>query len=311
VSVLTTSPWLRDVAMPAANNAFVVGANFFLARWNGARWTIDAPPVGTRTTRTLNGVWGSDPTNVWAVGTAATITRWDGARWSIVSDSIRPIVSQIDNYNAAWGTSAATWVVGDASILRCSSTTSCVQQSSGGALYSVWGTSATNIYAVGAGGRILHFDGTSWTPMTSPTSARLGRVAGSGPNDIWAASDTLLLHFDGSAWKRIVNRRVNFVGSGYVSAPYSQVGLWAASAREAYYGVDRTILRGGEFGWDESSLTPQISVSLLGIAGTSSGCALAIADPAYSPSIGAPILMRGVGSTGCLSSPLTPPASWP
>jgi hypothetical protein len=51
--VLSYSPQLRDVAMPTTSSAFVVGANFFLARWNGARWNVDAPPLRFDS----NGMW--------------------------------------------------------------------------------------------------------------------------------------------------------------------------------------------------------------------------------------------------------------
>ena len=34
-------------------------------------------------------------------------------------------------------------------------------------LYGVWGNSASDIFAVGEGGTILHYDGSSWSPMDS------------------------------------------------------------------------------------------------------------------------------------------------
>jgi hypothetical protein len=313
VSVLTYGPQLRDVTMPTTSSAFVVGANFFLARWNGARWTVDAPPAGTRTTRALNGIWASDPTNAWAVGQQSTIVRWDGTRWSVFSDSVRPVVIPTDNYNAVWGTSGSTWIVGDVSIVRCASSCSPDPQTGGGALYGVWGTSATNIYAVGAGGRILNFNGTSWSAMNSPTRARLSRVTGSSAKDVWAAGDTVLLHFDGTDWKTITSS----VGPGprapYYQSPQTfQTALWAASAREIYYGSwFSRIVRGGVIGWEENPFSFAGSAAVMSIAGPPGGCALAVADPGRSPTSGSPLLLRGVGPAGCLSSPMVAPTSWP
>ncbi len=313
-SVFSYSPQLRDVAMPTTTSAFVVGSNFFLARWNGARWTVDAPPAGTRTTRTLNGVWASDPANVWAVGQFSTIVRWDGARWSALSDSTRPVVFPSDNYNAAWGTGGSTWIVGDGTIVRCQTTTSCAIDGSGSALYGVWGTSATNIYAVGAGGKILHFNGTSWSSMSSPTSARLSRVSGSSASDVWAAGDTVLLHFDGSTWKAVTSSISNgVIFPGYQTPTNAfETGLWAASAGEVYYGSwYGRIFRGGGPNWEENPFAFPGYAGLLGIAGPPGGCALAVADPGRSPTDGSPNLLRGVGPAGCLAAPMTAPASWP
>jgi len=315
-SVLSYSPQLRDVAMPTTSSAVVVGANFFLARWNGARWNIDAPPAGTRTNRTLNGVWASDPANVWAIGQFSTIVRWDGVRWNVTSDSIRPIAFPSDNYNAVWGTGGSTWIVGDASIVRCTTPTVCatVPQPGGGALYGVWGTSTANVYAVGAAGRILHFDGSSWTSMNSPTRARVSRISGSGANDVWAAGDTVVLHFDGSAWKSVTSSIADGIIYRFYQSPTGvfPTALWAASAREVYYGGwYGTIFRGGGPNWGENPFAFQGHAGALGIAGPPGGCALAVADPSRVDTNGSPILLRGVGPTGCLGAPMTAPASWP
>jgi len=312
VSVVTYQPQLRDAAMPTTNSAFVVGGNFFLAHWNGARWSVDAPPAGTRVTRTLNGVWASDPANAWAVGQASTVVRWDGARWSVLSDSVRPITLPSDNYNAVWGGGGSTWIVGDATIVRCQ--TSCAIDGSGSPLYGVWGTSATNVYAVGAGGKILHFNGASWSAMSSPTRARLSRVTGSGSNDVWAAGDTVVLHFDGSTWKAVTSS----IADGYIPPYYQtppnafQTGLWAASAREVYFGSwYGKMLRGGGLSWGENPFAFPGNAGTLAIAGPPGGCALAIADPGRVGTSGTPSLLRGVGPTGCLSAPMTAPTSWP
>ena len=47
-------------------------------------------------------------------------------------------------------------------------------------LVDVWGTSASDVFAVGFGGVILHYDGTMWRSMTSETFVDLEAVWGTG-----------------------------------------------------------------------------------------------------------------------------------
>jgi hypothetical protein len=70
------------------------------------------------------------------------------------------------------------------------------------AIASLWGTNPNNVYAVGGGGQILHWDGNQLTKMTSGTSKLLRDVWGSGPNDIFAVGDEgRILHYEGTNWK--------------------------------------------------------------------------------------------------------------
>jgi hypothetical protein len=70
-----------------------------------------------------------------------------------------------------------------------------------------WGTSSNDMFFVGKGGQIHHFDGTSFTKMTSPTTKDLRSVWGTSHNDVWAAGynfstdESVLIHFDGTSWK--------------------------------------------------------------------------------------------------------------
>jgi hypothetical protein len=67
-------------------------------------------------------------------------------------------------------------------------------------LQGVWAASRQDVYAVGLGGRILHYDGVEWNAMASPVTADLYAVGGSAPTDIYAVGDTTVLHFDGTTW---------------------------------------------------------------------------------------------------------------
>lgn len=71
-------------------------------------------------------------------------------------------------------------------------------------LYAVWGTSASNIYAVGENGTIVHYDGSGWVQQSSGTSQTLLTIWGKNPNNIYVAGrQGTLLHYNGTAWTNI------------------------------------------------------------------------------------------------------------
>ena len=316
-STIAYQPSMRDVWVNSANSAFVVGAHSFLAHYTGGQWVADAPPGGTHSDRLLLGVWSDSPSNAWAVGRASTVYRWNGTVWNMVSDSLRPVAAG-DGYNAVWGSGSTVWVVGDNTILRCSP--SCANETApgSGALLSVWGSSASNIFAVGDGGRIVRYNGSAWSAMSSPTSRTLARVSGSGANDVWAVGDSVVLHFDGSQWssvpmtfdlRRVQNelptptQRANGQPSGF--------GLYVRGPREVYIGgLFGTLVRYDGSGWIVVS-EGRYRHAVMGMHGTSSGssCALAITESDYI--LPEATLYRGLGSTGCFTSPMVAPSSWP
>ena len=63
----------------------------------------------------------------------------------------------------------------------------------------MWGSSATNVFAVGLTGTILHYDGANWSAMASGTSGNLRTVWGSSATDVYAAFVDFL-HYDGVSW---------------------------------------------------------------------------------------------------------------
>lgn len=56
-------------------------------------------------------------------------------------------------------------------------------------LIGLWGSSANDVWAVGLGGTILRWQGSSWTKVTSPVTESLYDVWGSSANDVWAVGD--------------------------------------------------------------------------------------------------------------------------
>lgn len=73
-------------------------------------------------------------------------------------------------------------------------------------LQGVWGSSASDVYAVGSGGTILHYNGSAWSTVTSPVSAWLYDVWGLSANSVFVVgSSASILYYNGSNWSTMSN----------------------------------------------------------------------------------------------------------
>jgi photosystem II stability/assembly factor-like uncharacterized protein len=65
-------------------------------------------------------------------------------------------------------------------------------------LYGVWGSSGGDVFTVGDAGTILHYDGSTWSTMSSGTTERLYGVWGSSGSDVFVVGDYgTILHYGG------------------------------------------------------------------------------------------------------------------
>ena len=113
------------------------------------------------------------------------------------------------------------------------------QMSSGSSmtLRAVWGSSKSDVFAVGDNGTILHFDGSRWRPMSSGTTEHLHGVSGTAPDDVYAGGDNgTALRYDGFKWKKLDPGTTNDLGS--VNDWWEYAGGWA-TGRESVAFVDR------------------------------------------------------------------------
>jgi len=122
--------------------------------------------------------------------------------------------------------------------------------SNGQNLNGIWGAAANDIFAVGASGRIMRYNGTSWSAMTSGTTETLYGVWGTSASDVYAAGASgTILHFDGTSWSAMTsNSERNLYGAwGTSSTNVYAVGESTGKASTILHwdGVEWTAVAGG------------------------------------------------------------------
>ncbi len=124
-------------------------------------------------------------------------------------------------------------------------------------LRSIWGASDDDVWVVGKGGALYHFDGTSFEAFDSGTRGELWDVWGTSHDDAWAVGDSMLLHWDGRSWtparKTVSDAALN--------------GVWAGSGCSAWaVGDAGTVLQRDCAGW---KVVPSgVSRNLYGVWGS-------------------------------------------
>ena len=167
----------------------------------------------------------------------------------------------------------------------------------------VWGSSATDVFAVGYGGTIIHYNGTAWSKMTSDTTidligvwvvrrrmfspsatlvrfcvttARLeqddrghnddiGGVWGTSPSDVFALTNSgIVLHYDSTTWSSMTD-----------SATDSFAGIWGSSPTGVFaVGEEGAILHYD--GTDWNSVPDTTTDSFTGVWGSSASDVYAV-----------------------------------
>lgn len=188
-------------------------------------------------TNTLQAFWAVTSQDIWGVGNSGTIIHFDGTSWSVVAP---PTGFMFD-------------------------------------LNGIWGSSANDLWAVGQAGSLLHYDGDKWKEQVSPTGQTLFGVWGLGPQEVYAAGDSLtagsqgaVLRYNGTSWTSISN-------SGIPN--YRLNAIWAdnTGSKLIYVcGVSGSLARYDGNSWD--IITSGTAATLHGIWGTSDHTVFAVGD---------------------------------
>jgi hypothetical protein len=112
-----------------------------------------------------------------------------------------------------------------------------MESGTGQDLKGIWGSSATDVFAVGSGGTVIHYDGTGWSSMQSWTDKQLNAIWGSSPGNVFAVGVSgTILTFDGSTWSQM--------SSGITDELAQLKGVWGSSDSNVFaVGTSGTILQ--------------------------------------------------------------------
>ena|SRR5580658_291681 len=246
VDISPTEAWAAGgVNLGEANPGQVI------ERWDGTQWSMfPGPPFAAGDTPDLKAMTATSASDIWAVGSLLTdggeilnflFEHWDGTSWTataIPTNDAFLFGASADAANDVWAV-GFTGPENDSSrtlVMHYNGTswTKAPSPSVGSGASQLNGVVAlapNNVWAVGFSTPVAppksaatltlieHWDGASWTVVTSPNvgpnsvyqSNRLEGIAAVSPTDIWAFGSyfaangsghqmTLLLHWDGSAW---------------------------------------------------------------------------------------------------------------
>ena len=157
------SSTLYDVAIISANDIWAVGeiymndstgkpdpTRYNLAVWDGNNWSIKHIPYnyqGQPFYHPIQSIFAFNENDIWFCGNG--VIRWDGTKFIEV-----PIPSTV------WGSYQ---------------------------MNKIWGNSSNDLYIVGNGSNIAHYNGTGWQKIESGTDKRLTDIYGTSDNrNIWA-----------------------------------------------------------------------------------------------------------------------------
>jgi hypothetical protein len=195
----------------APSDVWLGAAQQYAYHWTGTAWTT----TRLNDNRRAWAIWGNATNDVWAADCGVGyLGHYDGTGWNHLNSQ--------DGGPALWGSGTSdVWLIGllggnsacdsaPSVIIHWQGATSVPRDTQfrfGHALQGLWGNGASELWAVGDSGAIVHYNGSGWSLIpNSPTTATLHGVWGTAAHDVWAVGDSgLILHFDGSGWSKSVS----------------------------------------------------------------------------------------------------------
>lgn len=155
----------------------------------------------------LNDVDAASDRLAWAVGNDGMLLRWNGDSWA---EMLSPVTYPLNTVDVLSETAA--WAGGYGGILSWDGLAWTVAAATNWNVRALSMLSPSDGWAAGDQGHFLHWDGSTWASVASPTTSSIYGLDMITPSDGWAAGeDTLwppgtiypaVLHWDGTAWTK-------------------------------------------------------------------------------------------------------------
>lgn len=189
----------------SADDVWTVGADAgdgpYVLHFDGDTWTRKAS--GQR--GTLWWVWGN-ATRLWMAGEAGLVLRYDRAADRFTR--IEGVPANVTLYGIFELPSGDVWTVGGNSsggrVFKLSGSTFAeetvpAEAAEAGRFFKVWGRSATDLWVVGVGDKMLYRDGSGWQVFDTPRGGRLTTVHGNSSQVVAVGGFTEGLVVDASS----------------------------------------------------------------------------------------------------------------
>jgi hypothetical protein len=251
---------VNAMAAVNANDIWAVGSagpqlHSFTMHWDGTSWqSVDTPEVmPAEDTDILRGVDAKAANDVWAVGTqrdpdggnSPFALHWDGTSWSIKSP---PDIDDPHNQlnMSRNGSSLIGHTVGQS--LHSAKRADNPPDLPAAYYRAVAAVSAKNVWTVGTGGVIDHWDGNQWHTVVAPIQSDtliLNAISAYSSHNIWAVGQkvvcsvfgicnpvTFIEHWDGCMWRIVPSPSFSFpdgtsTGALIAVKAFSPNNVWA------------------------------------------------------------------------------------
>lgn len=237
---------LNAILGTAADDIYAVGSNGVVIHYDGTSWASLTLPddVGTNNFRAL---WIDDGGRVTVTGANGALLEGNAvAGWDFIG-----ALSPGTTLQAAWGSGANYRVLGgdNAALWHYNFSWNPEPAPVNNNITDMWGFAPDDIWAVGLGGVVIHWNGALWEEAETPASGSVRAIWGRTGQTIIAAGDNgEILEYNGEVWELLAQSTDQNLRGVH---GFDNGDVWAV-------GANGTIMRRGQLGWVRTRIDPQV-----------------------------------------------------
>jgi hypothetical protein len=213
--VYNTGLGMEAIWAHSSDFVVAVGDSGYIACFDGNSWS----QMNSNTNEELYDVFGFAEDDVFVAARHGKIFHYDGASWE-------EMPSTATYLGALWGSSPDDVWAGGVQLMRYDGATWTDRTPKGWSTpIDMDGITATDIYSVGAGGNVQHFDGCDWTTVYEAPDRLLGVSAIPGPLVYAVGDNGLIVRYTPEGW-------------GTIDYPWGEdfTTVWARSKNDIFIG---------------------------------------------------------------------------